>query len=110
MNKPKNLAELATWFETTTGISTALWAWSHAPSGTYAVVTQDDDATFFASGNAERAQRGFVDVFTRSDGFAVKQTVEAALAASGWEWYHRSAQYENETGLVHHDFAVVWLG
>lgn len=112
MPNPTNLADLATYLERETGIETVLWAWSHAPGGAdYMVVTQDQDATFYAAeGNAERAQRGFVDVFTRSDGFAVKNTVEAALKESGWQWFHRSVQFEQETGLVHHDWGVAWLG
>ena len=111
MANPTNLAELATYLETATGIETALWAWDHAPGNAdYMIVTQDEDSTFFAGGNAENAQRGFVDVFTRTDGFAVKATVEAALRASGWHWSHRSAQFESETRLTHHDWSVAWLG
>lgn len=109
---PKNLAELAQYLESETKIRAVLWAWDHAPGGEdYLVITQDTDSTFFAGGrNVERAQRGFVDVFTRTDGFAVKAAVEAALASSGWTWSHRSVQFEDDSGLTHHDWSVSWLG
>lgn len=108
---PKTLADLAPWLENQTGIGAVLWAWSHAPGNAdYMVVTQDQDSTFFAGGNAERAERGYVDVFTRTDGFAVKAVVETALKASGWQWVHQSVQFENETGLTHHEWRVSWLG
>lgn len=104
------LAELKTHLETETEFSFALWAWSHAPAGDYGTVSGDADATFFAGGNAETATRGYVDYFTRSDGEAAKGTIESALRSSGWEWYHNSVQYEDDTGFLHHEWRVRWLG
>lgn len=107
---PKTLAELNDFLEEQTGIPFRLWAWSHAPAGNYGVVTEDEDATFFAGGNAERAVQGYVDVFCRSTGFTEKASVELALQKTRFHWRHNSAQFEPETGIVHHAFSVAWLG
>lgn len=109
-NIPNDLSSLCTFLASETSYKFALWAWAHGPSGDYGVVTQDQDSTFFAEGNAERAQRGYVDYFTHSDGFVAKSTIEAALAKSGWHWSHQSVQFEIENGIVHHEWVVAWLG
>ena len=107
---PTNLEDLGKFLEQETGIRFALWAWSHAPAGTYGVITQDKDSTLFAGGNAERALRGYVDVFCRSTGFTEKASVELALQKTRWHWQHKSAQFESDTGIVHHEFSIAWLG
>lgn len=108
-NRPTSLPELATWLTAQTQYQFAVWAWAHAPGGTYGVVTADADATFFAGGNAERATRGYVDLFCRSNGFAEQGAVETALKASGWHWYHNAVQFEEDTGTTHHTWSVAWL-
>lgn len=107
---PNTLPLLSDYIAEQTEIPMAVWAWAHAPAGTYGTVTGDQDSTFFAGGNAERATRGYVDVFCRSDGFAEKALVETALQASGWHWFHNSTQFEEETGIIHHAWSVAWLG
>ena len=109
MSKPTTLAALCDFIASETKFSFALWAWDHAPAGSYGVVSQDEDSTFFADGNAERVVRGYVDYFARSDGFAEKAAIETALQKSGWHWRHLSVQYE-DSGIVHHEFRVAWLG
>ena len=105
------LADLKTHLKTETKLEFALWGWSHAPAGDYGVVSGDQDSSFFAGKNvAETATRGYVDYFTRSDGETPKGTIEAALRSSGWEWFHNSVQYEDETGFLHHEWRVRWLG
>lgn len=108
--RPTSLSALATWLTAQTQIQFALWAWAHAPGGTYGVVTMDQDSTFFAGGNAEHASRGYVDIFCRSDGFTEKSAVEDALNASGWHWWHSAVQFEEDTGTTHHTWSVAWLG
>ena len=108
--RPTSLSALATYLKTNTSIEFALWAWAHAPGGTYGVVSMDEDATFFAQGNAEHATRGYVDVFCRSDGMTEKGGVESALNSSGWHWFHSAVQFEEDTGTTHHTWSVAWLG
>lgn len=104
------LNDLKNHLETKTGYEWALWGWSSAPAGDYGVVSGDADSTFFAGGNAERAPRGFVDYFTRTDGNASTGTIESALRSSAWEWFLNSVQYEEETGFLHFEWRVRCLG
>ena len=105
------LTELCNHLKTKTGYAFAVWGWNHAPAGDYGVVSGDADDTFFSNTkNSERMARGYVDYFTRSDGETAKADIETALESSGVLWRHNSVQFENETGFVHHEWRVVWLG
>lgn len=109
MNNPVTLIQLSDFLAQATHLPFAMWGWNKAPAGSYGVVSADDDATFFAEGNAERIQRGYVDWFARSEGFADKAAIESALQGSGWHWRLNSVQYEDQ-GLVHYEWRVAWLG
>lgn len=105
------LTELKNFLVQKTNLQWAVWGWSHAPAGDYGVVSGDADATFIAGNkNAEHAGRGYVDYYTRTDGEAVKATIEAALDQAGVLWVHNSVQFESETGFVHHEWVIRWLG
>ena len=86
-----------------TGLPFAFAAWSKAPTGDYGVYTPDGANDLEADGqHVEQAITGTVDYFTRSDGSAVKATVEAALeAVEGLAWGLNSVQYEDDTGYLH---------
>lgn len=90
-----------------TGLPFAFAAWSEAPTGDYGVYTPDGANDLEADDtHAEQAITGTVDYFTRSDGTAAKNAIEAALdSVEGLAWALNSVQYERDSGYLHLEWA-----
>lgn len=81
----------------------------HAPPNTappYLVWMENgaDDLTADNS-HAERCLTGTVDLFTRQEGDPLISSVPTALEQAGAAWYLSSVQYEEDTGLIHYEWA-----
>lgn len=85
----------------------AEYAWSHAPADNYGVISIDgQNALRAGDATAEKVPEGTIDWFTRSPASTVPGEVESLLDRLGASWYLNSAQYEDDTGLLHYEW--VW--
>lgn len=92
----------------------AHFAWSSAPAGDYGVYGEDfGDNQFNADGRfGERAIRGSVDWFTRTDDLTAFNAIEQCfkdIQAEGkgaFGWYLNTVQYENDTHFLHYEWMV----
>lgn len=90
-----------------TGIPFAEYAWQNAPqSSSYGVISIDMTAsTIWADGGlTERTFEGSVDLFVRGNPRTDFRTVDGVLKASGLPFRLNSAQYEDDTGLLHYEW------
>lgn len=88
-----------------TNLPFAAYGWDTAPCGDYGVYGLDSGYSFDADNRtAETAVQGTVDYFTRTDGEAVRRTIEAALH----DIPHRlnSVQFEDDTKFLHLEWVV----
>lgn len=67
---------------------------------------ESEDDHFAGDGHEDGATTGTIDLFTQTEYDPLKKQVETALDAAGIAWYLNSTQYEDETGLIHHEW--VW--
>lgn len=98
--------ELARLLENT-GIFTHFW-WDRPPAcGDYGVYAENGANDLEADGrHIERATSGTIDLFCRSDESENPASVESILeSVECCAWYLTSIQYEEETGLVHYEWA-----
>lgn len=94
-----------------TGYPVAHFAWDKAPQSDYIVYAEDGAVDLFADNkHAEQSVTGTVDLYTKDDTGAPKETVEAALNASGAVWYLNTIQYEDDTGYIHMEWVVSAYG
>ena len=56
--------------------------------------------------HAERGWTGTVDLFTKTENDPLVEAVGEALSSAGIAWYLNSVQFEDDTGLIHHEW--VW--
>lgn len=85
----------------------AHFAWARAPDETYGTYSEDglnrlagDDKS------AEKARIVYVALFTKDDSGAPEETIEAALDSISCAWYLNTAQYEEDTRLIHYEWVV----
>lgn len=72
------------------------------------IVWQEDGANDLEAGNRhiERAYTGTIDLYTLEDGDPLMESVPQALDRSGEiAWYLNSVQYEEDTELIHYEWA-----
>lgn len=88
-----------------TGFSFTKYAWDHAPSGDYGVISLQYSNDFI-SGNShvEKGNVYAVDYFTRDPSSTPQSTIEAALDA--FPYSLESVQYEDDTGYIHYAWSV----
>lgn len=88
-----------------TGYSFALYAWDHAPSGDYGVISLTY-ASDLICGNShvEKGSVCSVDYFTTDSSDTPKSTIEAVLDA--YPYTLDSVQYEDDTGYIHYAWSV----
>lgn len=89
-----------------TNLSFTLFAWSHAPSGDYGVISLNNQTELSADADAgsEKMLEGFVDYFARNDALTAKDSIETALRGLGIWWSLNSVQYEEDTGYIHYEW------
>lgn len=65
-----------------------------------------DGANDLTAGNvhSERADQGFVDLYTKSPSDALINGIIGKLEEGGVSYYLNSVQYEDETGLLHYEW------
>ena len=89
-------------------------AWSSAPAGDYGVYGEDfGDNQFNADGRyGERAIRGSVDWFTRTDDLTAFNAIETCFKdiqnteQGVFSWYLNTVQYEDNTHFLHYEWIV----
>ena len=71
------------------------------------IVWAEDGANDFEAGNqhAEYALTGTVDLYTKDANEKLERTIPVTLDQLGVSWYLNSVQYEQETGLIHYEWA-----
>jgi hypothetical protein len=91
-----------------TGISFKDGGWRTSPGTDYGVLLMDGGgATIWADDVIqEQAITGAVHLFTRDDGRAQMQSVQAALARAGVCWRLESIRYEEGTRLTHYEWSI----
>lgn len=83
------------------------YGWSRAPADNYGVISVDGQTALRAGDAlAEKIPEGTVDWFTRNPSSTMPGAIEALLDGLGASWYLSSVQYEQDTGLLHHEW--VW--
>lgn len=90
-----------------TGIPFAAYAWNTAPSGPYGIVALDGATSHLWASDRFRAHavEGSVDLFVPGVGEAERKLVQAALAnIDDLSFEFASAQYEDDTRLVHFEW------
>jgi len=94
-----------------TGIPFRKYAWTVAPSTDYGVIALESGGdTVWADGHmVNQTLEGSLDLFTRNAGETQFAAVQAALnSVGGLSWYFNSAQYEEETKLMHFEWVIEW--
>lgn len=71
------------------------------------IVWQEEAATAFWANNKvqERAVSGTVHYFTQKEYDPMADKIEATFDLLGVGWELESVQYEEETGLIHHEWS-----
>ena len=88
-----------------TGLPFAAYGWEVSFGGDYGVYGLDSGYSLGANNRtAETAVQGTVDYFTRTDGEAVRRTIEAAL--HDIPHVLNSVQYEDDTHFLHLEWVV----
>lgn len=83
----------------------ALYAWDHAPTTDYGVVSLDSADDLLADNlHVEKGLNVFVDYFTRDATSTPKDTIETALAPYAYSL--NSVQFEDDTGYIHYEWRV----
>ena len=92
----------------TTGFDFALYAWDHAPTTDYGVVSLESADDLLADNkHVETGLNCFVDYFTRDATSTPKTTIESALAP--YPFRLNSVQFEDhedQTGYIHYEWRV----
>lgn len=73
----------------------------------YVIYGNDGENGFYAGGKqAERADQGTVDLYTKNSKDELIRKIPAALNVAGIAFYLNSIQYEEETegGLIHYEW------
>lgn len=94
-----------------TGIPFRKYAWTVAPSTDYGVIALESGGdTVWADGHmVGQVLEGSIDLFTRNAGETQFAAVQAALrGVEGLSWYFNSAQYEEDTKLMHFEWVISW--
>lgn len=81
--------------------------WHTRKDTPYVIWAEDGPASYFDAGNhhAEISVHGTLDYFTKKEFDPVFDEIEKALTElfeSRWRW--TSTQYEDSTGLIHHEW------
>lgn len=72
----------------------------------YAVWAEDSTADECAGDRNElRVDCGTIDLYTKTESDPLCSGIEQALENAEICWYKNSIQYEDETGLIHHEWA-----
>ena len=88
-----------------TGYEFRHYGWSHAPSGTYGVYSEDSAQSLWAGSKmVNQSMQGTIDLFTRDDTDLPRTKVQTALASIEIAWYLNSIQYEEDTGYIHYEW------
>lgn len=88
-----------------TGFDFVLYAWDHAPTTDYGVVSLESADDLLADNkHVETGLNCFVDYFTRDATSTPKTTIEAALAP--YPFRLNSVQFEDQTGYIHYEWRV----
>ena len=75
-------------------------------SAPYLVWMEDGDNDLNAdNAHGETCITGTVDLYTRTENDQLMQSVHDALTGIGAAWLLNSVQYEEETGLIHYEWA-----
>lgn len=72
----------------------------------YLVWMEDSDNDITADNiHAEKALAGTIDLYTKTEDDPLMASVPLALEEIGASYYLNSVQYEEETGLIHYEWA-----
>lgn len=71
------------------------------------LVWMEDGGNDFSADNihAELCLTGTVDLYTKTENDPLMQSVPQALESIGAAWSLNSVQYEDDTGLIHYEWA-----
>lgn len=94
-----------------TGFRFAHHGWSTAPDGDYGTYSEEAGDDFVADGiHGERGTRGYINLYTRDDSIAPRETIEEVLNGLNIPWYLNTVQFENDTGYVHYEWGFSTYG
>lgn len=95
-----------------TGIPFAAYGWDRPPAGTYGVfsIEGQEDSLSGDDGVREQGVRGSVDLFVQGVSTSGAETVQEAISSVTPSWFLNSVQYESDTGLVHYEWILNWVG
>lgn len=71
----------------------------------YIVWAEDGDNDLNVNNvHGERAYTGTIDLYTKTENDPLLSSIPVAVESVGGSWYLNSVQYEEETGLIHHEW------
>lgn len=94
-----------------TQIPFAKYAWNHAPSGTYGVVSLEGQEDSVKGDNTivHQSIRGSIDLFVPDTATTSPETVQSAINGLV-AWRLNSVQYEEDTHLIHYEWIFEQIG